>query len=150
MKQTIFSSWTNVGVIAIAMLFLVACGKDSSTSSARRSGGNTSASLQAIHFDYDRSEVKAEHRDEMQGNAAWMNTNSGRNVTVEGHADERGTSEYNIALGQRRASSAKNYLVNLGISSSRLRTISYGEEKPAAMCHSENCWWQNRRAEFRK
>ena len=71
-------------------------------------------------------------------------------VTIEGHCDERGTNEYNLALGDRRAQSAKNYLINLGVDPTSMDTISYGEERPACMQHDESCWWQNRRAEFRK
>lgn len=104
--------------------------------------------LQRIHFDFDRADIKKEYEGALKGNAGWMNKNSKAKVKVEGHCDERGTNEYNIALGDRRAKSAMKYIVNLGVGKDRLSTISYGEEKPMANCHDESCWWQNRRAEF--
>jgi peptidoglycan-associated lipoprotein len=106
-------------------------------------------SLNSVYFDYDRSHVRSDATSTLQGNAGYLKQNSGT-VTVEGHCDNRGTNEYNLALGQRRADSTKTYLVNLGVSSSSLRTVSYGEEKP--VCHEGNdsCWQRNRRADFRK
>jgi peptidoglycan-associated lipoprotein len=80
--------------------------------------------------------------------AQWMRENPDATVTIEGHADERGTNEYNLALGDRRADSAKGFLVNLGISGSRLTTISYGEERPVCTQGSEECWAKNRRGNF--
>ena len=71
-------------------------------------------------------------------------------VTIEGHCDERGTNEYNLALGDRRSRATRDYLINLGSDPSRMKTISYGEERPACMEHDESCWWQNRRAVFVK
>jgi len=84
----------------------------------------------------------------MKGNADWLQKNKSTKLTVEGHCDERGTAEYNIALGDRRAKSAKNYLQNLGVDSGRTSTISYGKERPICLQHDESCWWQNRRDEF--
>lgn len=104
--------------------------------------------LERIHFDYDKALIKPQDEPILKGNAAWLNSHSGTKVTVEGHCDERGTNEYNIALGDRRANAAKKYLGNLGIAGNRLSTVSYGEERPMATCHEENCWSQNRRAEF--
>lgn len=104
--------------------------------------------LQRIHFDFDRSEIKAEYRKTLEENAAWLKQNKGSNVTIEGHCDERGTEEYNIALGHRRAGSTKSYLVSLGVEGGRLSTKSMGEERPLESCHNESCWWKNRRAEF--
>lgn len=106
------------------------------------------ATLQRIHFDFDRSFIKSEYEPVLKGNADWMRSNSNTNVTIEGHCDERGSIEYNIALGDRRANSAKSYMMNLGITASRLSTISYGEERPLCTQHNESCWWQNRRDEF--
>jgi peptidoglycan-associated lipoprotein len=108
----------------------------------------TTAGLQRIHFDFDRSNIKPEYEPALKGNADWMKSNAKSNVTVEGHCDERGSVEYNIALGDRRANSAKGYMVNLGVSSGRLSTVSYGKERPLCTQHDESCWWQNRRAEF--
>lgn len=104
--------------------------------------------LQRIHFDFDRSNIKPEYEPVLKSNAAWMQDHDNTNVTIEGHCDERGSIEYNIALGDRRANSAKRYLMNLGIPSSRMGTISYGEERPLCTQHTESCWWQNRRDEF--
>ena len=104
--------------------------------------------LNRIHFDFDRSDIKSEYRKTMDDNASWLKSNRDVNVTVEGHCDERGTEEYNMALGHRRASSAKSYLTSMGVEGSRLRTVSYGEERPLENCHNESCWWKNRRAEF--
>lgn len=108
-----------------------------------------SAKLKTINFDFDRSEVKAEYQDEMAGNASWLQAHPSSSVVVEGHCDERGSTEYNIALGDRRAKSAKGYLQHLGVGGARLSTISYGEERPVCTGHDEGCWWKNRRAEFK-
>jgi peptidoglycan-associated lipoprotein len=108
----------------------------------------STAALQRIHFDFDRSNIKPEYEPVLKGNADWMKSHGSTNVTVEGHCDERGSVEYNIALGDRRANSAKNYMMNLGIPASRLSTISYGKERPLCTQSSESCWWQNRRDEF--
>ena len=107
-------------------------------------------SLQRIHFDFDRSNIKPEYEPVLRDNASWMQAhkNKHRNVTIEGHCDERGSIEYNIALGDRRAKSAKRYMTNLGVNRNRMSTISYGEERPLCTQHNESCWWQNRRAEF--
>jgi peptidoglycan-associated lipoprotein len=106
--------------------------------------------LERIHFDFDRSEIKSEYKDELENNAAWMKKNADAKITIEGHCDERGTEEYNIALGHRRANSAKDYMTSLGVSGGRMSTRSYGEERPLETCHNESCWWKNRRAEFVK
>lgn len=104
--------------------------------------------LSAIHFDFDRYSIKSEDRDILSKNASWLIENSSTFVKIEGHCDERGTLDYNLALGERRANATKNYLVSLGVDSSRISIITYGEEKP--LCSEENadCWSQNRRAEF--
>lgn len=132
-------------VISLAFVTVVVVGCQQQPRPRR---AKTVASLQRIHFDYDRAAVKSEYRSVLQGNAAWMRSHSSSRVIIEGHCDERGSTEYNIALGWRRARSTKNYLVSLGISPSRLTTKSYGEERP--LCHqsNESCWWKNRRAEF--
>jgi peptidoglycan-associated lipoprotein len=104
--------------------------------------------MTSIGFDYDRFDLSPEARSVLADNAAWMENNAGVNVQIQGHCDERGSNEYNLALGDRRAKSAYNYLVNLGISPSRLSTISYGEELPLCRAASEQCWGQNRRAQF--
>lgn len=105
--------------------------------------------LENVHFDYDRYFVRETDKEVLKRNARWLKQNSGVNVVIEGHADERGENEYNLALGEKRAMSVKNYLKSLGVSARRLSTISYGEERPADPGHSEAAWFKNRRAEFR-
>ena len=99
-----------------------------------------------VFFDYDSSSITAEGQKTLAAQAAWLKQNSKVNVTVEGHCDERGTREYNIALGERRAAAAKKYLAGLGVASSRINTISYGKERPAVIGEDESAWGQNRRA----
>ena len=101
-----------------------------------------------IYFDFDRSDLKPETQEILKGKAEWLRNNSGESVIIEGHCDERGTNEYNLALGDRRAQSAKNFLIDLGIARSRLTTISYGEERPADPRHNETAWSKNRRDHF--
>ena len=101
-----------------------------------------------VLFDYDKYDVKESYKAEMQSVAAWMTKNSSATLSVEGHCDDRGTNEYNLALGDRRAKSVKDFLVSLGVPSSRIETISYGEEKPLCTEQSEECWAKNRRAHF--
>lgn len=103
---------------------------------------------QDIHFEYDSSELNEMAKTGLKEKAAWLKANSSSMVTIEGHCDERGTTEYNLALGDRRANTAKNYLVNLGIAASRLNTISYGEEKPMDSGKTEAAFRKNRRAHF--
>ncbi|HXV21086.1 MAG TPA: peptidoglycan-associated lipoprotein Pal [Desulfuromonadales bacterium] len=107
------------------------------------------AGLQRINFAYDQYTLSDQAREVLAGNAAWMKANPGARVIVEGHCDERGSDEYNLALGERRALAAQNYLVSLGIAAGRLSTVSYGEERPLAPGKGETAWAQNRRAEFK-
>jgi peptidoglycan-associated lipoprotein len=101
-----------------------------------------------IFYDFDKSELRMDAVEQLKTNANWMGANAERNVIIEGHCDERGTNEYNLALGERRANSARDYMVNLGVPSTRMKTVSYGEEKPFATGHDEESWAQNRRAHF--
>ncbi|MAU40232.1 MAG: peptidoglycan-associated lipoprotein [Kordiimonas sp.] len=98
-----------------------------------------------VYFGFDRYDLSAEARAALQAQAQWLQSNDNVNVTVEGHCDERGTREYNLALGDRRATAVKNYLVALGVSPSRVKTISYGKERPAVLGQGESAWAQNRR-----
>ncbi|HWA88704.1 MAG TPA: peptidoglycan-associated lipoprotein Pal [Rhizomicrobium sp.] len=98
-----------------------------------------------VHFDYDRYEITDEDRAVLQRQSAWLAKYPSVRVTVEGHCDERGTREYNLALGARRANAVKEYLVSLGVASGRLETISYGKERPMCTESSESCYAQNRR-----
>jgi peptidoglycan-associated lipoprotein len=99
-----------------------------------------------VFFALDQYDIDAEDQATLQSQAAWLQQNPTVRVTIEGHADERGTRDYNIALGERRANAAKNYLASLGIAPSRITTVSYGKERPAALGSDEAAWAQNRRA----
>jgi peptidoglycan-associated lipoprotein len=101
-----------------------------------------------IHFDFDKYNLTPTAQENLLRKAEWLRANPDVTVTIEGHADERGTNEYNLALGDRRADSAKAFLVNLGIPASRLTTISYGEERPLCTAQNEECWAKNRRGNF--
>lgn len=98
-----------------------------------------------VFFGYDRYDVSDEARMVLDKQAAWLQQYANLSITVEGHADERGTREYNLALGERRANAVKNYLVALGVPASRITTISYGKERPAVVGSDETSWAQNRR-----
>ncbi len=101
-----------------------------------------------IHFDFDKYDIRDEDRPILRKIADWMIEHPSVKLVIEGHCDERGTNEYNLGLGDRRASAAKQYLVTLGVSMDRLSTVSYGEERPLCTEHNESCWWRNRRAHF--
>jgi peptidoglycan-associated lipoprotein len=98
-----------------------------------------------VFFDYDQYKIKARSRGTLERQAAWLNRNPGVTITVEGHCDERGTREYNLGLGQRRADAVKKYLAALGVAENRIATISYGKERPVAMGSNDDAWAQNRR-----
>jgi len=99
-----------------------------------------------INFDTDRYNIDAADQGVLQSQAQWLGRYPAKAITIEGHADERGTRDYNIALGERRANSAKNYMVSLGIDPSRITTVSYGKERPLAIGSDEESWAKNRRA----
>jgi peptidoglycan-associated lipoprotein len=101
-----------------------------------------------IYFDFDQSVIRADAQEILKKKAEYLRENPGSSVVIEGHCDERGTAEYNLALGERRALSAKAFLMNMGISSSRLSTLSYGEERPVDPGSNEEAWDRNRRAHF--
>lgn len=111
-------------------------------------GGISASDLEDIYFDYDRSVIRSDSRAVLERTASLLKDNPGTNLQIEGHCDERGTNDYNLALGERRAKSIKEFLVALGVSPSRLSTISYGEEKPGCSASSESCYAQNRRGHF--
>lgn len=117
-------------------------------SEAKISEGRTHEGLLPIYFDFDKSNVRDDQKARIEGNAEFLKANSGMKITIEGNCDERGTNEYNIALGERRAQAAKKYLVNLGVSADTLYTVSYGEERPLLYGHDEYSWAQNRRDDF--
>ncbi len=107
-----------------------------------------SSMLKDIHFEFDKYEIRPEDVEILKETASLLKKFPNVKIQIEGHCDERGTNEYNLALGERRANSAKNYLVSLGISPERLSTISYGEERPVDPGHNEEAWAKNRRAHF--
>jgi peptidoglycan-associated lipoprotein len=101
-----------------------------------------------VYFDYDKSDLRPDQQTAIQSDAQFLNQHSNINFTVEGHCDSRGSTEYNLALGDQRASSVKSALVSAGVSANRVKTISYGKEKPFCMEENESCWQQNRRGHF--
>ena len=150
-------------VLAVASLALVATacaskkdgaeagtGVDSGNTGGPISGGALAEQLRAVgdtvYFDLDSYQVRPDGAAILQQQAQILNANPEVMVRVEGHADERGTREYNLALGARRAAATRDYLIARGVSSGRLKTISYGKERPVAVCDDISCWSQNRRA----
>jgi peptidoglycan-associated lipoprotein len=148
-------------IVAIALAACASPKKDTGTTST---GGSTTAPPAAatgpapnsveyfnqvvgntVNFDFDKYDLRADAQAILRGQAAWLNQNPSRTVTVEGHCDERGTREYNLGLGERRANAVKNYLVSLGVAASRIKTISYGKERPICVASDESCWAKNRR-----
>lgn len=114
----------------------------------RDMGYAAESALKDIQFEYDKSDITPEARAILQDSADWIRSNAGVKVQIEGHCDERGTEEYNLALGERRANAVKNYLISLGVEGETLYTISYGEELPLDPGHDEAAWAKNRRAHF--
>ena len=114
----------------------------------RRGETPTSGPLKEIYFDFDKYDLRPDARETLRANAQWLRANASAQVEIEGHTDERGTNEYNLALGAKRAQAAKDYLASLGIAAERLSTISYGEEVPVCKEPTEECWQRNRRARF--
>ncbi len=110
--------------------------------------GRTSAPFVPVYFDFDSSAIRPDQIAAIEADAAVLKNNPGVNIRIEGNCDERGTNEYNMALGERRAQSGKRYIENLGVDPSRMSTISYGEEKPINHGHDELSWSQNRRDDF--
>jgi len=103
---------------------------------------------ESIYFDFDKSFIRSEYRSSLKEKAEYLKDNPNINTRIEGNCDARGTSEYNLALGERRADSAKAFLLSIGISPDRIETISYGEERPLALGYGEGAWAQNRRDDF--
>lgn len=149
------------------LLLLAACASDPEGAATTAGTGDTSSTTTAaaptgpvagsveefqqtvgdrVFFGFDRYDLTPEARAQLEQQAAWLKTYPQHSITIEGHADERGTREYNLALGERRASSVKNYLVALGIDPNRVQTISYGKERPEVLGSNEAAWAQNRRA----
>jgi len=137
-----------------ALSLLAACSTPEQTASNQGgSGAQRAQTLQEhlvaigdrVFYDYDKSDLKPEARRQIERWAAFLKTNANATITIEGHCDERGTREYNLGLGERRANAAKNFLVSQGIEARRVATISYGKERPAVNGSNEAAWSQNRR-----
>src|SRR4029077_12711551 len=127
-------------------------GASTSSLEALRSGETTatpaSSALRDAYFVFDKYDLSTEARETLKANADWLKANPAARVQVEGHCDERGTQEYNMALGAKRAQTTVDYLTTLGIAGNRMSTISYGEEVPVCKEQTEECWAKNRRARF--
>ncbi len=124
---------------------IIGMGTDSLNDSDLGALGRSELDLKDVHFAFDRYDLTITAQTMLRENAGWLQANGGVQIIVEGHCDERGSNEYNLALGERRAEAVKNYLVSLGISDSRMRAISYGEEMPLDPANNEAAWAKNRR-----
>ena len=122
--------------------------KEAEEKADRELAAKQAEGLKPIHFDFDRADIRSDARTILAANAEWLRSHGTAKVRIEGNCDEQGTAEYNQALGQRRAQSAKKYLVSLGISASRMTLLSYGKEKPVCTESVEECWRKNRRDDF--
>ena len=144
MKRNI---WIMAGLVGI--MALAACqNKKAPTTSYETPPA--AKGLKTVYYDFDESNIRDDQVSTLENNASVLKADAGTRTTIEGHCDERGTNEYNLALGDRRARSSKNFLINLGIDPNRMTTVSYGEERPVCTEHDESCWWQNRRGAFVK
>jgi len=138
----------------VAALAIAGCAKQQADQIATSAGTAAPGSQQdfvvnigdRVFFETDSSELTSRAREMLDKQALWLHHYDRYAFTIEGHADERGTREYNIALGARRAQTVREYLVSRGVSNERMRTISYGKERPVAVCNDISCWSQNRRA----
>ncbi len=121
---------------------------DNQSDAYKREHGRSSPEMRPIYFEFDQSSIRSDQIPSMEHNGSYLKSNPSRSVLVEGNTDDRGTNEYNLALGERRAVAARNYLVEFGIEESRIRTVSYGEERPLFMGQSEDEFAHNRRDDF--
>lgn len=117
--------------------------------SVRREDWQQIPELITIYFDFDKYDIREDQRANLQKNAEFLKDRPEYEILIEGNCDERGTTEYNLALGQKRGQSVRDYLINLGISGGRIATISFGEEKPVCFEANEECWQKNRRCDFK-
>ena len=145
--------------VALAGLTLAGCASttqpaSTSTSTSSAAAATTSSSAQylvqnvgdRVFFQTDQSNLDGSARATLRNQAQWLSQNSSVNLIIEGHADERGTREYNLALGARRANAVRDFLISEGVNGSRLQTISFGKERPVSLCSEEACWSKNRRS----
>ncbi|MEW6450920.1 MAG: peptidoglycan-associated lipoprotein Pal [Pseudomonadota bacterium] len=154
--KSMMRTFRSAGMIAtlVAALAVSACANKPGDNSMASAGAATPGSEQdfvvnvgdRVFFESDSSELTGASRATLDKQAQWLQTYQTYGFTIEGHADERGTREYNIALGARRAQAVRDYLTSRGIPASRMRTVSYGKERPVAVCNDISCWSQNRRA----
>jgi peptidoglycan-associated lipoprotein len=143
-----------VAVLATALAISACANKPEENAQASAAGQATPGSQQdfvvnvgdRVFFESDSTELTTQSRATLDKQAQWLTNYGQYQFTIEGHADERGTREYNIALGARRAQAARDYLISRGVQANRMRTISYGKERPVAVCNDISCWSQNRRA----
>ncbi|MGI9407264.1 MAG: peptidoglycan-associated lipoprotein Pal [Hyphomicrobiaceae bacterium] len=159
-KTSKITSWLTIGVLAIALAGCANQGNKPGAGLANGSagglnGGPVSPGTErdfsvnvgnTVYFTVDSSDLTDEAKRTLRAQASWLNRYPRFTITLEGHADERGTREYNIALGARRATTVRRFLTQEGVNGSRLRTISYGKERPVAVCNDISCWSQNRRS----
>src|SRR5579862_4849907 len=146
--------YAKVAAVILAMFVIAGCAKQTADQTGTMAAAATPGSQQdfvvnvgdRVFFDTDSTDLSPQARATLDKQAEWLNHYSNYAFTVEGHADERGTREYNIALGARRAQTVRDYLVSRGVSAQRMHTISYGKERPVAVCDDISCWSQNRRA----
>jgi peptidoglycan-associated lipoprotein len=154
MKMVSIVRGAKFAVVVLAALAIAGCAKQPDQTAALAAGAAAPGSQQdfvvnvgdRVFFDTDSSELTPQARATLDKQAQWLNNYNRYSFTIEGHADERGTREYNIALGARRAQTVREYLASRGIAPQRMNTISYGKERPVAVCDDISCWSQNRRA----
>lgn len=158
---------TRILALAAVALFLAACAGQTRKAEPEETGATTQGAIdmdhpetwtldnpespvykKTVHFDFDRSDIKPEEQDLVVAHGRYLAAHPNAHATLEGHADERGTREYNLALGERRAQSVAQLMMAQGASRAQIQETSYGEEQPVATCHDESCWWQNRRVEI--
>jgi peptidoglycan-associated lipoprotein len=121
---------------------------DQDSEEYKKTYGRSSSDMLPIYFDFDQAGIRDDQTSRLERNADYMKNNPSRNLVIEGNSDERGTNEYNLALGERRALNAKNYMIELGLEEYRMRTVSYGEERPLFTGQTDFDWSQNRRDDF--
>jgi peptidoglycan-associated lipoprotein len=154
MKMVSIVRGAKFAAVVLAALAIAGCAKQPDQTAALAAGAAAPGSQQdfvvnvgdRVFFDTDSSELTPQARATLDKQAQWLNNYNRYSFTIEGHADERGTREYNIALGARRAQTVREYLASRGIAPQRMNTISYGKERPVAVCDDISCWSQNRRA----
>ena len=159
-SSTGFSRWLRIAAAVAMVATLAACAKEQQPELTNLANGGkgppaTPGSTRdfsqnvgdIVYFTTDQTDLTPEAQQTVGNQARWLQQYSQYTVTIEGHADERGTREYNIALGARRANAVRDYLARNGVSAQRIRTVSYGKERPVAVCNDISCWSQNRRAQ---